>query len=98
MNTGTLETGISDHHFLVYTMLKITYDKRPPKVVKYRQWKHFNQDLFKLELGNLLNRNNYTNVTEYYNFEKIFCKHSGKTCPVENKIQESDKILFWREK
>ncbi len=29
-NTGTLETGLSDHHLLVYSMLKTTYQKLPP--------------------------------------------------------------------
>ena len=50
MNTGTIKTGLSDHHSLIYTMLKTTYQKLPPKIIKYRNWKFFNEDLFKFKL------------------------------------------------
>ena len=57
MHTGTLETGLSDHHLLIYSMLKTTYEKLPPKVVRFRQWKNFNEDLFKFELSSSLEYN-----------------------------------------
>ena len=40
-NTGTLETGLSDHHSLVYSMLKTTFQKLPPQKISYRKWKNF---------------------------------------------------------
>ena len=30
-NSSTVETGISDHHSLIYTMLRSTFCKDPPK-------------------------------------------------------------------
>ena len=36
MHTDTFETGLSDHHLLIYSMLKTTYEKLPPKVVRFR--------------------------------------------------------------
>ena len=36
MNTGTVETGISDHHSLIYTMLKSTFEKLEPRKYYYR--------------------------------------------------------------
>ena len=45
-HTGTVDTGISDHHHLVYTMLKTTYAKLPPKKITYRAYKNFNEDKF----------------------------------------------------
>jgi len=49
-NTGTVVTGLSDHHSLVYTMLKRKFQKLPPQKIFYRKWKTFNQHLFNIEL------------------------------------------------
>ena len=89
-----METGISDYHLLVYTMLKTTYDKLPTKVIKYRQWKHFDQDIFKLKLGSLLNRNNYTNATEYRNFEKSFVSTLDKHASFKTKFLRGNNQPF----
>ncbi len=39
MKTQSFETGFNDHHHLIYTTLKITYDKVPPKKLIYRDYK-----------------------------------------------------------
>ena len=36
-NTRTFETGFSDFHVMIYTMLKTTYQKVPPKIIIYRK-------------------------------------------------------------
>ena len=46
MNILVLETGLSDHHLLIYTMLKTTYDKLRPVKISYRKYKHFNKNHF----------------------------------------------------
>ena len=33
------ETGINDHHLMVYTMLKSTYPKLEPKILRNRSYK-----------------------------------------------------------
>ena len=47
MKPSTNETGISDHHKLIYTFLKSTYAKGKPKSVYYRCFKNFNKESFK---------------------------------------------------
>ena len=86
MNTGTLETGLSDHHLLIYSMLKTKYDKLPPKIIKYRQWKHFNQDLFKFELSESLQENKNANLKGYITFEKSFETILEKHAPLKTKF------------
>ena len=86
MNTGTIETGLSDHHLLVYTMLKTTYQKLPPKVIKYREWKFFDEYNFKFELARCLQYNNDFNVNSYFNFEKVFKYVLDKHAPVKTKF------------
>ena len=41
-NSTTLETGLSDFHHLVITVLKTTFKKKPPIVKKYRNYKCYN--------------------------------------------------------
>ena len=41
--SNVLETEISDHHLMVYTMLKSTYTTLEPKIFKKRSYKDFNK-------------------------------------------------------
>ena len=50
----TIETGISDFHKMVMTVLKLFYEKQKPKIIHYRNYKTFNANLFKEELNNEL--------------------------------------------
>ena len=34
------KTGISDHHHLIATVLKTTYERFPPKLLTYQSYKH----------------------------------------------------------
>ena len=43
MKTAVLETGISDHHKMIFSILKHTFAKRPPKTISYRDLKNFDQ-------------------------------------------------------
>ena len=38
-HSNSVETGISDHYHLSYTMPKITFSKAKPKLVHYRKYK-----------------------------------------------------------
>ena len=44
--SGTFETGISDHHLLIYSMFKSTYEKLPTKKQNYRSYKNFSTEKF----------------------------------------------------
>ena len=46
-NTCVLETGLSDFHKLTATVMKSTFRKQEPKIIHYRNYKHFNNDAFK---------------------------------------------------
>ena len=48
--TTTIETGISDFHKLVLTVLKSHFKKSPPNVVTYREYKNYIPQIFRLEL------------------------------------------------
>ena len=41
-NTGVIETGVSDHHLLIFSFLK-TFTKMPPNKLLYRKYKSFDK-------------------------------------------------------
>ena len=45
--TNSFETGISDHHRLIATVLKTTYKRFPPKLLTYRSYEHAWNDCLK---------------------------------------------------
>ena len=51
-HSNSVEIGMSDHHHLIYTMLKTTFSKAEPKLVHCKKYKTFNFESFKVRLGN----------------------------------------------
>ena len=45
-STRSFETGIRDHHHLIYSMLKTTFDKEETKKVTYSSYKQFQWETF----------------------------------------------------
>ena len=64
------ETGLSDFHKLKLTVLKQYYPKQKPKVVFYRKYKNFRNNLFRNELENELSNYDINNM-EYDFFKNI---------------------------
>ena len=50
MKTLTFETGVSDHHKLIGTMLRSTFTKGKPKEMFYRCYRNFDNKKFEEEL------------------------------------------------
>ena len=46
-NSNYFETGLSDFHKLTFTALKVYFQKQKPKVIKYRSYKKFDNNLFR---------------------------------------------------
>ena len=51
-NTSAFETGLSDFHGPVLTLMKIHIPRLKPKIVKYRSYKKFNSENFWLDVKN----------------------------------------------
>ena len=49
-NSTSFETGLSDHHHLIYSMLKTTFHKEEPKTLIHRDYKTFSLETFSPEL------------------------------------------------
>ena len=67
-HSSTFETGLSDHHHLIYSMLKTIFKKDKPKLFKYRDYKKFDSTAFHTDLQNKLDEG----PKIYQNFEDTF--------------------------
>ena len=52
MKTNSLETGLSDHHHMIYTILKTKFEKFEPKKSIYRNFKQYDSGQCKLNIFN----------------------------------------------
>ena len=81
-NTSSFETGISDHHHLIYSMLKATFEKEESIKVTYRNYKQFQWENFEKDLTSSLRNCN----GEYENYEQNFIKVLNTHAPKKVKI------------
>ena len=91
--TNVFETGNSDHHLLIYTVLKSTYTKMEPKVLSKSCFKNFSEQSFLQDLKQGLSNNG--NFSDFNNeFKNTLSDHApiktskvrGNTKPHVNKI------------
>ena len=81
-NTSSYETRLSDHHHLIYSVMKTTFKCEEPKKSIYRNYSNFSQKDFQSDL--------MLNVREgkknYLEFEKNFVETLDKNAPKKTKI------------
>ena len=83
-NTSSYETGISDHHHLIFSIMKTTSASEEPKKFVYCDYKTFSHENFKNDLlSKTVNEN-----ADYSKFEREFIDTLNKHAPKKTK-------LFW---
>ena len=82
--TSSYETGLGDHHHMIYTMLKSSFINIEPKLLNYRDYKNFNFGNFKEDLNEalLICRNSYNE------FESSFITALDKHAPKKSGLGE----------
>ena len=80
--TSSFETGLSDHHHLIYSILKSTFEKEEPKQVIYRNYKHFQWQHFENNLKSSLNNCN----GNFDLYEKAFTSALNSHAPKKVKV------------
>ena len=74
--TCTIETGLSDFHLMILTVMRQYFKKLKPRVINYRSYEHFSNEVFRESL--LEKWSQQTFVNNCYGFEK-FCNITLKT-------------------
>ena len=87
MKSLSFETGLSDCHKLVCSILRAPFKKLPPKIVKYRDHKHFYQEKFLHDLDSkLLQGDLFRNCEEpYQKLSEIFIDILNFHAPLKQK-------------
>ena len=80
-NTQLFGTGLSDHHHMVYAMLKTTFQKSKPKQLTYRDFKNFYFE----SLKNDLLENMVVRDRSYDEFDRKFSTVLNKRAPKKKK-------------
>ena len=75
-----METGTSDHHALIFSLLKTTFTKTLPNKLQYRNYKKFAVHSFLQDVEQLPEKINYTE------WEKDFVKTLNKHAPLKMKV------------
>ena len=72
MKKNSFETGLSDHHHMICTVLKTKFEKFEPKKVIYCNFKQFDSDRFKWDICNSMSairtqaafKNNFVSILD----------------------------------
>ena len=92
--TTTIETGISDFHKLVVTVLKTFYKKQRPKIINYRNYKNFGNDNFREDLKRELLKFDFTNAP-LSKFNDTVLSVLDKYAPKKNEIYTFKQLQFY---
>ena len=100
MKSKNFETGLSDCHKLVCSILRAFYKKFPPKIIKYRDQKHFDQIKIIRDLDSkLLKGDLYRNCDEpYEKLSEIFIDILNHHTPLKEKRIRGNYTPFMTEK
>ena len=86
-NSRTMETGLSDHHKMIITVIKTYTNKKEPITVTYRSYKNFYISTYNNGLKQNLEQLN-TETMSHEDFHKIFMTVLDKHAPMEKNISE----------
>ena len=89
MNTLTFETGLSDHHKFIGTMLRSTFAKGKPKKIFYRCYKNCDNEKFEEEL-----KKHLSSVLDFESFHLAFKTTLDRFVPLKQKVVRNNNQPF----
>ena len=92
-STLTKETGISDFHKLIVTVLKVKHEKVPPKIIQYREYKNSDSTRFFEKLQVRLTHLNM-NSLDFGSLKKCFIELLNKVTPLKTKFLRANHSKF----
>ena len=92
-HTTVIETGISDHHKMVLTVMKSTFPKISPKIIYYRNYSKFNNGDFRNDLKTELLKVKNSDM-DYDTFEDIFSSTLTLHAPLKQKLIRANNSPF----
>ena len=90
-NSGVVETGLSDFHRMIVTVLKITFQRLPPRIRNYRDYSNFNNGMFR---GCLFNNLSKQDVGNSEKFIQACINTLNNHAPSKKKYTRGNHLLF----
>ena len=92
-NSCCIETGISDYHKMIITVLKVFHKKLKPIKIKYRNYKTFNIDYFNTVLNESLQKCEQADIN-YNEYKNIFMQSLNIHAPLKEKTVRGNNAPF----
>ena len=89
MNTLTFETGVSDRHKLIGTMLRFTFAKGKPKYLFYRCYKNFDNEKFEQKL-----KRHLSSLQDFESFYLAAKTTLDRFAPLKQKFVRNNDLPF----
>ena len=90
-----IETGLSDFHRMVLTTMKTSFERLKPRVINYRDYKSFENKLFREELlFELSNSALEKNADGFQEFIEIYQKTVNQYAPAKQKLVRGNHLPF----
>ena len=94
-NSCVLETGLSDFHKMTVTIRKASFQRLQPRIINYRDYRHFQNDVFRDELlSELLDVSIVENEEDFSNFLDICKKNVNYHAPCKQKHSRGNHLPF----
>ena len=101
MKSSTVNTGISDCHKMVLTVMRAHYEQLKPLKIQYRSYKNFNEKDFLRDLGSMPFQrcNQMHDKDNAYNcFKEIFTIVVDKHAPIKTRFVRGTQAPFMNKK
>ena len=92
-STCTIETGLSDFHKLVVTVLNEKHERMPPKIIQYRNYRKFDYAIFNNNLRKQTKNLNFSEL-DFATIRKIFMEILDKFAPLKKKYIRANHSKF----
>ena len=92
-NSTIIETGLSDFHKLTVSVMKMNFQKQVPKILYYRNYNYFNNELFRNDLLRELSMRGSHNV-ECKEFEAIILDTLNRHAPLKKRYIRANNAPF----
>ena len=94
-NTTVVETGLSDFHGLVLTLMKTHIPRLKPKVIKYRSYKKFEPEKFLQDVKDIDFKEDLNDADSFYkNISSAFREIVDRHAPLKTKVQRGNTAPF----
>ena len=92
-NTLTIESGLSDFHKLIVTVLKVKHEKVPPKIIHYRDYKSFDSSKFFQKQQLKLSKLDVSSL-DFGSLKVCFMELLNKIAPLKTKCMRANHSKF----